>query len=161
MAFPSCRGTYILILWVACGFGIRVGALGLLNFPPGLYAYVGSAFGPGGLRARLSHHLSPVHTNHWHIDYLTQNGEVVEIWYTCDPAKREHEWAAVFAGLPGVSGLFPGFGASDCQCRTHLFHLLADPRMDDFYLELRNRELAHKPVSRLLPEYNHINAGSE
>jgi Uri superfamily endonuclease len=152
MESPSCPGTYILFLQVQDEFVAQVGALGRLDFKPGVYAYVGSAFGPGGLRARLSHHLSLVHTNHWHIDYLSQKAGLVEIWYTCDPARREHEWAEVIATMSGVSSPFSGFGASDCQCRSHLFHFLASPRIDDFYERLLKRDPGHEPIMRLLPE---------
>jgi Uri superfamily endonuclease len=152
MESPLCRGTYILFLRVDQELSAQVGVLGWLDFPPGFYAYVGSAFGPGGLRARLNHHLSPEHRNHWHIDYLSQKANLVEIWYTCDPARREHEWAGVFAMLPGVSSPFPGFGASDCQCRTHLFHLLVIPFADDLYERLLKRNPGHEQIKRLLTE---------
>ena len=90
MEYPSCHGTYNLFLRIDHGFSAQVGALGFLYFNKGIYAYVGSAFGPGGLRPRLDHHLSPVHANHWHIDYLSQKADLVEIWYTYDTARREH-----------------------------------------------------------------------
>ena len=37
---------------------ILVGRLGTLDVHPGTYVYVGSAFGPGGLRARTNRHAS-------------------------------------------------------------------------------------------------------
>jgi Uri superfamily endonuclease len=129
-----------------------VGALGLLDFKPGLYAYVGSAFGPGGLRARLGHHLSLVRALHWHIDYISQKADLVGIWYTCDPARREHEWAGICALMPGVLSPFSRFGASDCHCFSHLFHFLAIPHIDDFFERLQKRYPGHKSIWRLLPE---------
>lgn len=41
-------GTYVLGIDVSRGTTIEVGALGDREFAPGAYAYVGSAFGPGG-----------------------------------------------------------------------------------------------------------------
>ena len=152
MEYPDCHGTYILFLRVAHAYSAQVGALGRLDFKTGIYAYVGSAFGPGGLRARLSHHLSPVRAIHWHIDYLSQEAEALEIWYTCDPARREHQWAGIIASLPEASGLHTGFGASDCQCRTHLFHFLAAPRFDDFRIRLVEHVPNHEPAIRGLIE---------
>jgi Uri superfamily endonuclease len=160
MEYPSCHGTYILFLRVDHEFSTQVGALGWLDFKCGIYAYVGSAFGPGGLRARLGHHLSPEHGNHWHIDYLSQKADVDEIWYTCDPARREHEWAEAFAGQPGSSSPISGFGASDCQCSTHLFHLPVIPRSDDFYERLQKRYPGHEPITRLLLE-SELSCGAE
>ena len=152
MEYPFCHGTYILFLRVNHVFTTQVGALGWIDFKSGVYAYVGSAFGPGGLRARLGHHLSPGHKNHWHIDYLSQKANLFEIWYTCDPARREHEWAGIFTRLPGVSSPFSGFGSSDCLCRTHLFFMFIIPRTNDFYERLHKRYPGHEPIMRLLPE---------
>ena len=44
---------------------------GKLTLAAGQYAYVGSAHGPGGLRARVGRHLRAEKPLHWHIDYLT------------------------------------------------------------------------------------------
>lgn len=49
-------GTYILILKSAVTRRVRVGRLGNLQLCAGYYVYIGSAFGPGGLRARIDHH---------------------------------------------------------------------------------------------------------
>ncbi len=58
---------------------LEIGRLGSFNIIPGFYAYVGSAFGPGGLRARIRHHLESVAQPHWHIDYLLGYAEPVEV----------------------------------------------------------------------------------
>ncbi len=63
-------GTYSLLLYLPRTRLIRVGKLGEFGFANGHYCYVGSAFGPGGLRARLRHHARPAARPHWHIDYL-------------------------------------------------------------------------------------------
>lgn len=97
-----------------------VGALGAHRFPAGTYLYVGSAFGPGGLRGRLAHHLRPVQRPHWHVDYLRRCAVVREIWYSTEPEPRECQWAACLGGVAGARPLVPGFGASDCRCATHL-----------------------------------------
>ena len=39
---------------------VRIGALGTFDFPAGCYAYLGSAFGNGGVRARTNRHLTAV-----------------------------------------------------------------------------------------------------
>ncbi len=61
---------------------ITVGKFGELVFPAGDYMYLGSAMGPGGLFARLSHHLRVASKPHWHIDWLRQYAALPEIWYT-------------------------------------------------------------------------------
>ena len=55
MALPDVRGTYVLIASVAQMKRVEIGRLGAFDSVPGFYAYVGSAFGAGGLRARIGH----------------------------------------------------------------------------------------------------------
>jgi len=91
--FPSEKGTYILILQLDVSAHLTIGKLGSFDFSAGWYAYVGSAFGPGGLRGRLKHHFSPVTKPHWHIDYLRSVAVVREIWWIANETRYEHEWA--------------------------------------------------------------------
>ncbi len=69
---PSFPGTYVLVLDSTGYLGIQIGRWGLLETCPGTYLYVGSAFGPGGLRARISRHAKTKKAKHWHIDYLRE-----------------------------------------------------------------------------------------
>jgi len=73
-------GTYALILHSTHSRALPIGRLGEMQVEPGYYIYVGSAFGPGGLRGRLMHHLRPPIAPHWHVDYLRRVAEVVDIW---------------------------------------------------------------------------------
>lgn len=57
-------GTYGHVLSSSMPGLIRVGRLGGLQLQPGFYVYIGSAHGPGGLRARLAHHLGPTSRPH-------------------------------------------------------------------------------------------------
>ena len=75
--------------------------------------YVGSAFGAGGLRARLGHHLAATAEPHWHIDYLLQVANPVEVWYTTADRKLEHHWAEFLEATPHFRAPIPRFGASD------------------------------------------------
>jgi Uri superfamily endonuclease len=77
--FPPDTGTYILILHLSVPARLRIGRLGVLDFPAGHHAYVGSAFGSGGLRGRLKHHLFPAAKPHWHIDYLRRSATIREV----------------------------------------------------------------------------------
>src|SRR5262245_8901343 len=91
----SRPGTYTLILSSSADLSVSIGRLGSLHVQPGFYAYVGSAFGPGGVRARVAHHCRRAAQPHWHIDYLRRAVPVTEIWYAYDQLRREHQWAAV------------------------------------------------------------------
>jgi Uri superfamily endonuclease len=115
-------GTYALILRATEAMVIHVGALGQMAVEPGWYIYVGSALGSGGLRGRLNHHLKPVAHPHWHVDYLRQGMELVEIWYQESQERLECAWARRLLALTGVRIPLKKFGASDCGCPAHLFY---------------------------------------
>ena len=132
-------GTYALILTASHQKEIAVGMLGRLSVQPGYYVYIGSAFGSGGVHSRLVHHINRASKLHWHIDYLRGITEIVEIWYTHDPHKREHEWALIFQEMPLAVIPLLNFGASDCRCPAHLFYFTIIPDITnesprDFYL---------------------------
>ena len=99
---------------------LTVGRLGAFEFSPGSYVYVGSALGPGGLRARVARHLRAEKRPHWHVDALTAIAPVSEVWWAISPDRMECEWARALANLPGVTIPIPRFGASDCRCPGHL-----------------------------------------
>ena len=119
-------GTYVLVLRCQKPEVVRVGGLGELLLKPGHYLYVGSAFGPGGLRARIEHHSRIAFRPHWHIDYLRAQCELVEVWTTNRSRLQEHIWARSLSKVPGVEVPMPRFGSSDCSCPTHLFWFPVD-----------------------------------
>jgi len=130
-------GTYALILSSTAKKPVRIGKLGILYLKQGFYVYIGSAFGPGGLKARTSHHLKNSSRPHWHIDYLVPALRLCQIWYTYDPTRREHQWAEVHAGTRGASIPLPGFGSSDCGCRSHLYFYQSPPSGKNFRRKIR------------------------
>ena len=121
---PSEKGTYILFLHLDTDTSIRVGKLGTFDFSAEWYAYIGSAFGRGGLRGRLKHHLRPVNKPHWHIDYLRQYAPVRETWTIVSEIVYEHRLAELLLDIPQATIPVVGFGASDCRCDTHLLKFL-------------------------------------
>ena len=89
------------------------------TLPAGQYLYAGSAWGPGGIRARLGRHQRPGNKRHWHIDHLIAVGTIETT--IAFPGARECEIVA-FSLAAGAAGVpVPGFGASDCRiCPSHL-----------------------------------------
>jgi Uri superfamily endonuclease len=127
---PREKGSYLLMLNLPVTQKIRVGRLGCIRFEHGWYTYAGSAFGPGGLCARVHHHLSPAKRKHWHIDYLRAEALVLGVWIAVGPPSREHDWAAVLTRSPLSGRSVPDFGCSDCGCRSHLLYFDRDPDTD-------------------------------
>lgn len=117
------QGIYALILELRREQVLRIGRLGEQVFEPGIYIYVGSALGPGGLRARLMRHLRTADNKraHWHIDALTASGRMLEIWWQAAAERMECEWAAAAAMHAYYRP--PRFGASDCRCEGHLLQM--------------------------------------
>ena len=70
MVIQPKPGTYALILSCTSNARIQIGRLGTMQLQRGYYVYLGSALGPGGLRARIAHHQKLSPRPHWHIDYL-------------------------------------------------------------------------------------------
>jgi len=129
---PKTAGVYVLIFKLETPLELQVGRLGRHTLPAGTLLYVGSAFGPGGLRARLAWHLKSQKRIHWHIDALTS--VILPVAYLCDASGRrlECQWAQHLADLPGAFIPVPGFGSSDCRagCAAHLIAFPPDSAPD-------------------------------
>lgn len=119
------RGTYALFVRVVDPTTVEVGGLRIF-LSPGVYVYVGSAGGPGGLKARVMRHFRRYKRIHWHIDRLTTaEGVIVErVCYVIGTYGPLME-ACVSSCMEraGFSPI-PRFGASDDPLSsTHLFYV--------------------------------------
>jgi Uri superfamily endonuclease len=76
--------------------------------------------------------MRPAEHPHWHIDYLRPRTTIEDIWVCYDRKSREHDWARCFAGMPGASVPLARFGASDCDCESHLFFFEECPARQGF-----------------------------
>ena len=122
----SAHGTYLLLLECDKQAKLSIGKLGNMMTEPGYYLYVGSAFGPGGIQARVRHHRKTAARPHWHIDYLRAVAELMDAWCAYDD-RVEHEWAQTLDQLENTVIPLKGFGSSDCDCATHLFYFRHRP----------------------------------
>ena len=120
-------GTYILLVRLPEAMPVRVGGLGVFDLQAGYYLYVGSAL--RGLRSRLARHLRVEKRLHWHIDYLLAAAPVTEIWAHCGKERYECIWARALAASGELLPSVARFGASDCDCPTHLFYSPSRPRL--------------------------------
>jgi Uri superfamily endonuclease len=123
---PALPGAYLLLFDLTAPLALGpVGRLGEVCLPPALYAYAGSAKGPGGLAARISRHIVAAKRTHWHIDRLTCKAapQTVFVWLDGD------ECALVRRLESDARARIPvaGFGSSDCRaCAAHLVALPRD-----------------------------------
>jgi len=121
---PGRPGIYMLILEILEDIEVNVGRLGTLRFDKGIYMYVGSARGPGGLRARLMRHCRGPTRTKWHIDYLTSNSNVRVTAAVIAEANFDLEEAIAGGMLRQEYCIKPaikGFGSTDKTSYTHLF----------------------------------------
>jgi Uri superfamily endonuclease len=118
---PANSGTYILLFRLPALTDIQIGKKQCLAFKPGLYAYAGSARGPGGLAARLKRHAVKNKRKHWHIDYLLPYAQITGALVVESRRRLECNWADWINQNGGAC--IPGFGATDCRCRGHLFRV--------------------------------------
>lgn len=118
------HGSYVLVVDCDGPIGIEVGALGEITFD-GPYAYVGSAFGPGGL-SRVDRHRELAsgerETRHWHIDYLL-GSDATRLAAVETFPDRDIECALATALREADCEPVAEFGASDCDCESHLWEL--------------------------------------
>ncbi len=107
---------------------VKVGALGNVKLEKGTIAYVGSAWGPGGLGARICRHLSKEKKLKWHIDYILSSDkvEITHVIYLPNAPKHLEEKLATELAKKGN---IPAkkLGATDTKAPTHLIHLQQPP----------------------------------
>lgn len=119
---PREAGAYVLLIRLEKLLFLDMPAFRGKSLAPGLYAYCGSAYGPGGIRARVSRHLRAGKPMRWHVDRLTAAGRVEQAGIRV--AGRECDLVSELLAAGGAPAL-PGFGSSDC--RTCAAHLLRPP----------------------------------
>ncbi len=88
------------------------------KFPSGFYIYTGSA--QKNLNARIRRHRAKNKKMHWHIDYLLEFADVIDVKILRGAARKDEEhfakrWIKIADFIP-----LKKFGASDSKAETHL-----------------------------------------
>ncbi len=118
---PRDGGAYVLLIAIVSPVGISLPKRPDVQLAPGQYLYCGSAYGPGGIRARVARHFRKDKLVRWHVDRLTVAGRTLGAWVF--PGGDECALVEILNEFPAA---MPGFGASDCRrCASHL---LVGPR---------------------------------
>ena len=120
------KGVYVLIIKVKQLTEVQIRSLGVVDFAPGTWVYVGSAMGAGStsLENRLVRHFRKEKTIHWHIDHLLEKDtEIVKAIWSQSMKHLECEVAHSLSLNNAFESGPKGFGASDCKsgCIAHIF----------------------------------------
>jgi len=113
----SGSGLYCVFLNLPRSAKIKIGRLGAIYFPAGVYVYVGSA--QRNLRKRLERHRKRTKIKRWHMDYLRSNCR----WGGCVVFEGQTDECGLASQIRlALNGaVYPaGFGSSDCGCQGHL-----------------------------------------
>ena len=115
-------GAYLLAIDLRTPMTVAIARRPPRTLAPGCYLYCGSAYGPGGLAARLRRHLRADKKPHWHVDQLTVAAGVAGI--AVSPADCECDIVDQLKVAADVSVPVAGFGSSDCRrCSAHLLQV--------------------------------------
>lgn len=126
---PRKEGVYTLIMQLAKSVYVEIGRLGRHKLLKGIYVYVGSARGRGGLHARIMRHLRRIKSIRWHIDYITVLDECTIKAVIYDLTREPDIESIISRKLMEYEKFEPaikGFGASDKRDYTHLFKYIGD-----------------------------------
>ncbi|WP_022850919.1 GIY-YIG nuclease family protein [Limisalsivibrio acetivorans] len=118
---PASSGIYALFLNAGRECSITVGRFGKAEIHPGDYVYIGSAFGPGGMRSRIGRHSRVNKKCRWHIDYLRRYMSMLGVIWCASAREQEHLWAGKALSFGEV--VLKGLGSSDCSCISHFLRL--------------------------------------
>lgn len=117
----AVKGAYCVVAHMPARHRVRVGSLGICEFDPGVYVYVGSA--QKGIEPRVMRHASKGKKMRWHIDYLMAHAEVLSvIAVPCSSKDVECSIARAVSSSEGATVPVKGFGSSDCRCESHLMY---------------------------------------
>ncbi len=120
---PRDPGLYVIALFLETRICIEIGILGVVCMEPGIYGYVGSARGRGGLRSRIARHIAKDKKIRWHIDYLTslRDVRILSIVYIRSKEDLEDVIANIIRSIDCWIPSIRGFGSTDKLSYTHLF----------------------------------------
>jgi Uri superfamily endonuclease len=141
-------GTYVVVYYLPkAASKLTIGALGVFDFPAGYYAYLGSAFGGGGVRKRTHRHLTETTPRKWNVDHLKPLCTPVAVWWTHDRDKAEFDWAEILGSMPGSSVPAPRFGAADNKkAEAHLVRFDRMPSITEFRRRVQAAMPCHAPI---------------
>jgi Uri superfamily endonuclease len=137
----GARGAYLIVLRNDGDGWIRVGKREI-HFRRGYYIYCGSAM--NSLDKRIERHFLREKKLRWNIDYISTKMRPVKAFGILSDRRMEC-WLS--KELSTIFDDFDDFGASDCNCRTHLYYSRTNPleKIDEF---LKERMLNYRSFTK-------------
>jgi len=118
-SLPVERGAYALAIDLPRPLALEIPRFVGSVLPVGRYVYCGSAYGAGGISARVARHCRVDKKLRWHVDHLTRSGTVVDVLPVAEG--RECVLLAAVLATPGAHVPLRRFGSMDCAtCPAHL-----------------------------------------
>ncbi len=119
---PKSKGIYAIVFKISKS--VRLYSIKMFKnrvIEKGLYVYIGSARGPGGLRARIKRHLMKKKRRKWHIDYLTtlEYFKPIAIIYAITDQDLEYKVSELLSNYLPIP--VRKFGSTDKPSKAHLF----------------------------------------
>ena len=148
------KGTYVLILNLKRDKRVIVGnskkaELSPRLFQAGYYAYVGSAFGPGGLSSRIKRHLVKDKALIWNIDFLRKESGPVEVWVSDQKNRPEKQWAKILSDMNRGEPIENFGNTDDVKSKTHLFYFKKQPSVRIFRELIKKKIPNHEPIRKI------------
>jgi len=120
------KGSYILVIKLKDDSKIKIGKLGMIDFPKGYYCYVGSALGKAvNIENRIGRHKKldqeKSGKSKWHVDYflINPNSSIIDTIIIKNDKRLECDISEKLERVASKS--INDFGCSDCDCKSH-FH---------------------------------------
>ncbi len=127
---PLDRGLYLLEVLLEGPAELGARLLHGARLLPGLYLYIGSAGGSGGLRGRVCRHVRfKVRGSkpRWHVDWLLAHGTVPGAYLLPGRWGPESEEGLSEFLSRSIEEAHPRFGSSDTRSSTHLYRSPGPP----------------------------------
>ena len=129
------KGAYCIIMRLKYDKKIKIGNLGVFDFPEGFYVYVGSAM--KNLEERILRHYSSIKKKKWHIDYFLENAEITK--FIVFPSNKKQECEIAKNLLENGTLIAEKFGSTDCKCKTHLIYFVTKKELSKAISQVKKR----------------------
>ena len=138
---PLKKGNYILVFRLEERTGQNMSRFKDVILEHGYYLYCGSAHGNGGLKGRITRHLTRSSKKFWHIDFLKECLHPFEVWCQVSSEKNECSFCQFLLNQMGGEIPIKGFGSCDCRnkCESHLVWFQQKTNLNQVFIKSNSK----------------------